>query len=299
MNDRVEPLVSVIMPTYNQAQYINQAIQSVLDQSYENWELIVIDNYSTDKTDAVIASFSDPRIISKKIHNGGVIAASKNVGIFQAKGEWVAFLDSDDFWAANKLKHCLEHAGNNVDIIYHNMATVDEKSKISRRAKIKSWQVNAPITIDLMVRGNALAASSVMVRSKVLRQVNGMNESNCIVAAEDYNTWLRISQFTDGFKYIPQKLGFYRVHNSGISSTKDMSWPTANAIADFKDLLSPAQLIKIEAEFRYLKGRFNYLRGNFIEAHEHLIYAIQFGKLSIKFKSLFMITRIRIFSSGD
>ena len=101
MNATATPLVSVIIPTYNQAHYLVRALQSVLDQTYINWEAIVIDNYSTDNTDEVMADFADPSVTYLKIHNNGVIAASRNEGIRAAKGEWVAFLDSDDWWEKN------------------------------------------------------------------------------------------------------------------------------------------------------------------------------------------------------
>jgi glycosyltransferase involved in cell wall biosynthesis len=96
MNDNASPLVSVVIPTYNHARYLGRALQSVLDQTYKNWEAIVIDNHSTDNTAELIASFADQRITYLKIHNNGVIAASRNAGIRAAKGEWLAFLDSDD-----------------------------------------------------------------------------------------------------------------------------------------------------------------------------------------------------------
>ena len=85
MNETAAPLVSVVIPTFNHASYLARALQSVLDQTYTNWEAIVIDNHSTDKTDEVMASFADPRIIYLKIHNNGVIAESRNVGIRAAK----------------------------------------------------------------------------------------------------------------------------------------------------------------------------------------------------------------------
>ena len=104
MNDVANPLISVVIPTYNHAHYLGCALESVLNQTYTNWEAIVIDNHSTDNTDEVMASFTDPRITYLKIHNNGVIAASRNAGILTAKGKWVAFLDSDDRWYPRKFE---------------------------------------------------------------------------------------------------------------------------------------------------------------------------------------------------
>ena len=90
------PLVSIIMPTYNQANFIVDAIASVLNQSYENWELLVIDNSSTDGTGRFLATIQDARLRVLSIENEGVIARSRNLGIKNSRGELIAFLDSDD-----------------------------------------------------------------------------------------------------------------------------------------------------------------------------------------------------------
>ena len=103
------PLVSVIMPTYNQAAFIGEAIQSVLAQTYSDLELIVIDNYSSDSTRDVVASLRDARVRYFQFANQGVIAAGGNFGVRQARGEVLAFLDSDDAWLPNKLEAQLPH----------------------------------------------------------------------------------------------------------------------------------------------------------------------------------------------
>ena len=88
------PFVSIIIPTYNNAEFWRKALKSVIGQTYNSWEAIVIDNNSTDQTDEVINKFQDIRIKYYKISNYGIIAKSRNLGISLAKGEWIAFLDS-------------------------------------------------------------------------------------------------------------------------------------------------------------------------------------------------------------
>src|SRR3990172_8575884 len=122
----MNPLVSVVIPTYNHARFLGRALQSVLDQTYTNWEAIVIDNHSQDNTDEIVDSFRDPRIILLTIYNNGVIAASRNMGIRAAKGEWIAFLDSDDWWTPNKIQVCLEQINDKVDLVYHSLKLVSE-----------------------------------------------------------------------------------------------------------------------------------------------------------------------------
>lgn len=240
MNETVTPLISIVIPTYNHAGYLGRALQSVLDQTYKNWEVIVIDNHSTDNTDEVMTRFSEPRITYLKIHNKSVIATSRNTGICKAKGEWVAFLDSDDWWTSDKLQVCFDHINDRIDLIYHNLHTVTDNPRLFRFSRTNSWQVTPPALVDLLIRGNAIATSSVVIRTELLIQLNGMNESPDMVAAEDYNTWLRIAQLTEGFKYVSKQLGFYQLHAQSISR-KDMAAPIHHAVAEFVDFLSPLQ----------------------------------------------------------
>ena len=101
---REEDLVSIIMPSYNTASYIKESIQSVLNQTYTNWELIIVDDCSTDETDEVINTITDSRIKYFKNKENSGAAMSRNKALREARGQWVAFLDSDDLWMPNKLE---------------------------------------------------------------------------------------------------------------------------------------------------------------------------------------------------
>ena len=284
MNIKARPLVSVIIPTYNHARYLGRALQSVVDQTYVNWEVIVIDNHSTDNTDELVASFSDPRITYLKIHNNGIIARSRNKGINIAKGEWIAFLDSDDWWAVEKLKILFDSISENVDLIYHDLEVVNDHPRFFSRKKIKSWQVKTPALMNLLLEGNCIGNSSVVVRKSLLEQIGGLNESPEVIAAEDYNTWLRIAQLTDQFLYLPRRLGYYFIHDQGMSQ-KDMSIPARHAVDEFISLLSASQRLKLEANFRYTTGRFNYLAGNYSDTKDDLLFAMKHGYKMTMIKS--------------
>ena len=295
INVNATPLISVVIPTYNHAHYLSRAIQSVLDQSYTYWEAFVIDNHSTDNTDEVMERFTDTRITYLKIHNNGVIAASRNAGMRVANGDWIAFLDSDDWWKVEKLQACIECINAKVDLLYHNLEIINEHPQLFRTKIIKSLQVTSPVLIDLMSRDISIATSSVVVRTKFIKQINGMSESHDMVGAEDYNTWLRVAQLSDGFRHVPKQLGFYQLHNQGISSRNDMSVPTRCAAADFLDLLNPQQKLKFEVNLSYMRGRFNYLNGNFIAAKKDLLIVIKQRKWKLVLKSAWMIVMICFF----
>ena len=97
-------LVSIIMPSYNTGGYIKNSIESVLAQTYENWELIIVDDCSTDDTDSIVGQFSDKRIRYLKNEKNSGAAISRNYALREAKGRWIAFLDSDDLWLPEKLE---------------------------------------------------------------------------------------------------------------------------------------------------------------------------------------------------
>jgi glycosyltransferase involved in cell wall biosynthesis len=291
MIDRVPLLVSVVIPSYNHAQYLGRALQSILDQTYTNWEAIVIDNHSTDHTDEVMGNFTDQRITYLKIHNNGIIAASRNVSIQTAKGEWIAFLDSDDWWSPDKLQVCLDCINDKVDLIYHDMEIVTDKKKSFRRKIIKSWQVRTPVLVDLLLRGNALVNSSVVVRKTILQKLNGINESYKMIAAEDYNTWLRIAQLTDHFVYMPRRLGYYLNHNQSISK-KNMSMSARAAVEEFLPILKPTQKLKLEVNLRYISLRYNYLKYKYSDIKDNFKFILRHGNVVQKIKALILLILI-------
>lgn len=123
-------LVSVIMPSYNTADYISDSIKSVISQTYQNWELIIVDDCSTDNTDDIVSYFSDNRIKYMKNKKNMGAAATRNRALREAKGEWIAFLDSDDLWLPNKLEKQINFMKDNGYVFsYHNYEKIDENNE--------------------------------------------------------------------------------------------------------------------------------------------------------------------------
>ncbi len=277
------------MPSYNHGHLIERAIGSVLAQGYTHWELIIVDNHSIDNTKQLVDGYNDPRIQLLQIHNHGIIAASRNMGVRQARGEWIAFLDSDDWWTPDKLATCVPQLQSGVDVLYHGLALVGAGSGLLRRRKIHCWQTTRPVLPDLLVRGNALATSAVMARRTLLLQVVDRLESREFSAAADYACWLNLAQLTDGFLYLPQVLGSYLVHGQGVSR-RDMSEPTARACAPFLHVLEPEQLRVHRAWLRYARGRYLFASGNRVAAVPELRFAAAASRsFEIRLKSLAML----------
>ena len=122
-------LVSIIMPSYNTAKYIKNSIQSVINQTYTNWELIIVDDCSTDNTDEVVNGIIDDRIHYIKNEKNSGAAVSRNRALREAKGKWIAFLDSDDLWMPQKLNEQIRFMkDNNYHFSYTNYEEIDEQS---------------------------------------------------------------------------------------------------------------------------------------------------------------------------
>ena len=276
-----------MIPTFNHAFYLGKALKSVLNQTFKNWEAIVIDNNSTDDTDKIISNINDTRIKYLKINNNGVIAKSRNLGVKFAKGDWIAFLDSDDWWTKDKLEVCFKNIDNNIDFIYHDLEIKSERLDFIKK-KNKSRKLMKPILIDLLINMNPISNSSVIVRKKLLNKVGGISENRKLTASEDYHMWLKISKITDKFLYLPFTLGYYFVHKASMSN-KDMSIPIRQAVSEFIPELNLKQKIKLEMNLNYISGRFNYLNSNYQLAKENLHKVFKKGSINLKFRSLFML----------
>ncbi|QTE74988.1 glycosyltransferase family 2 protein [Clostridiales bacterium FE2010] len=126
----IDGLVSVIMPSWNTERFIANSIQSVINQTYQNWELIIVDDCSTDDTDNVVAGFSDERIRYLKNEKNCGAALTRNRALREAKGEWIAFLDSDDLWMPEKLEKQIDFMReNNCCLSYHQYEKINEEGQ--------------------------------------------------------------------------------------------------------------------------------------------------------------------------
>ncbi len=215
-------LVSIILPTYNCAHYLHRSVGSVLRQTYLNWELIIIDNYSVDKTAEVVAKFNDKRIKFLQTHNEGIIAKSRNLGIKEARGDFIAFLDADDWWVDAKLQASIDALISGYDIVYHDLFIKTPNKYFYRKkfgARAKTRNLSSPIYTDLKSNGSGITNSSVVISRKILLDVGLISENPKLVAAEDYDCWLRVAKITEKFHRISKVYGYYWVAGSSVSQT--------------------------------------------------------------------------------
>lgn len=217
---RLEPLVSIVIPTYNRASLLRRALCSVLKQTVAEWEVLVIDNHSEDDTDEVVLGLNDPRIRLLKIYNNGIIAASRNMGIREARGQWIALLDSDDWWTPKKLEVSLQALNEGSDIVYHDLSLITNGWMDYFRRKVHTRTLQSPVYEDLVRRGNAITNSSVVVRRALMIEIGGLSEHPDMIAAEDFECWLRLAKVTERFRRLPGTHGYYWADGNNTSSAK-------------------------------------------------------------------------------
>lgn len=285
------PLISVIIPTYNHANYLRRALDSVFSQTYCNFEVIVVDNFSTDSTQEIIDSFKHKGLSHIKFHNEGVIGKSRNRGIKMSSGEWVAFLDSDDFWIEEKLEQCARYFKPNFDVIFHDMYLIQGNQKAASHKKLRGRNLKSPVLDDLLIFGNCIVNSAAVVRKSSIEKVNYISEEKLLCGAEDYNLWLKISKSLGRFKYVQKTLGFYRLHDISVSQ-KNMSVPIKSAVNEFSPLLDVRRRSVLRARIMYVGGRARFKSKNLSSALLLFRFSVAHGLFAIRVKSSLMILTI-------
>lgn len=201
--------VSVVMPTYNRAHLIGAAIQSALDQTFQDFELIVVDDGSTDATEAVVKGLDDPRIRYLYQENRG-IGGARNNGIRQAEGQYIAFLDSDDVWLPEFLALGVEvlEANPGVGLVYAKAQAIDDNGNLMAqiRGALQKYQDD---TLKSVLYGDFICIIACLVRRRCFDRVGLFDES--LKAREDWDMWARMAKYYR-FTHIDKVLAHFRTH---------------------------------------------------------------------------------------
>lgn len=219
-----EGLVSIIIPMYNAEHFIAQTIESVQAQTYVDWEMILIDDCSTDDSDKIVKKYAerDKRIkYSKNLQNLGV-AQTRNCAIRQAEGRYLAFLDSDDLWSVDKLeKQVTFMKEKQVAFCYSACKVIDEYGKIAGKVR----NVPLKVTYRNLLKGNIIPCLTVVLDQKLIKE-QGINIHMPQIPHEDYALWLSILNQGIIAYGVPEVLASYRVRSTSISGNKlkAMKW---------------------------------------------------------------------------
>ncbi|MEW6053681.1 MAG: glycosyltransferase [Nitrospirota bacterium] len=210
------PKVSVIIPTYNRADFLYSAISSVLAQTFQDFEIIVVDDASTDATRDITEGFKEKRLIYVNHKKNKGEAFSRNSGVMQAKGIYIAFLDDDDEWSPEKLSKqvdLLDNAADNVGLVYTGYSVIEKNSQNVLSIKLPS---NKGVVYEDIIRRNFIGTpSTVLIRRACIEKVGLFDED--IAYGLDHDMWIRIAQFFH-FDYIGESLVRYNVHLNRITN---------------------------------------------------------------------------------
>jgi glycosyltransferase involved in cell wall biosynthesis len=225
------PLVSVIVPTYNRAAYLAEAVDSVLNQSYPHLELLVVDDGSTDNTRDVLNQFAGDRRLHVTYQANAGQSRARNAALAQAQGDFFCFLDSDNVWVSDKLQVSLDAFRDNpdVDVVYGDIITINENGEELSRRNMRRF---SGAIVAEMLKDNCVTMNTAMFRRRCYLEQGGMSETRRV--ADDYDLWLRYSVFFQ-FLYLPRFLAKYRVMEDQISSDKSARFESNfQILADFE-----------------------------------------------------------------
>jgi glycosyltransferase involved in cell wall biosynthesis len=261
MSDNRYPLVSVIINCYNGELYLEEAIDSVLNQTYKNWEIIFWDNKSIDSSAKIVKNYTDKRIKYYKSSTHTSLGKARNKSINYASGEWCAFLDCDDLWTSEKLQKQIDIANNNnVGLIYGRMSVFSKNNNYSsnwsnRMIKNKNNLTNSlpeGEIFDKLLQHNFIPLLTAIFRRDLFSQIGGISEHMEI--AEDYDLFVKLSRLTRAC-VVREVVAYYRVHENNLSigrQEQDFS-ETIEIVSRYLPLDGAIQALKVHHSFRSIQ----------------------------------------------
>lgn len=212
--------VSVIIPTYNRAEFLSTAITSVLNQTFQDFEIIVVDDCSKDNTPEVVSRFNDKRIKYIRNETNKGEAGARNTGIVNSNSEYIAFLDDDDEWLPEKLElqvNLLKNSPTKVGVVYTGYIEIDRTNKkiLWKMIPTKKGDIHK----DMFIKNYVGIPSTVILRRVCFERIGLFDEN--VVYPTDYDMWIRISK-EFYFEYIEKPLVRYHIHDNSISNNSEI-----------------------------------------------------------------------------
>jgi len=224
----VSPMVSIIIPAFNAMTYLPETLESALSQTYENTEVLVVDDGSTDDVVQYVSGHPDSRVRLLRKANGG-LASARNKGLLSAKGDYMAFLDADDLWDATKLERqvrCLE-AAKRVGLSHTGIRFIDQiGNEVNKPLGVSG---NGDVRDSVVLENPVRCGSTPVVRARCFADVGGFDET--LRFAEDWDMWIRIAE-KHHFNAISEPLTAYRQHASNMTKSHTVIMPNMLKILD-------------------------------------------------------------------
>ncbi|RYY39884.1 MAG: glycosyltransferase [Chitinophagaceae bacterium] len=215
------PTVSVVMPVYNASEFLREAIDSIVEQTFTNWELIIVEDCSTDDSAAIVRQYTDPRIKAHfRAQNGGVVAAM-NDGLRQASGEFIAVMHADDVSKRERLQLEVEWLQQHPEhaVVAGFIEKIDTRGNNCGIWNLDRRVIDSAHIRRHMLRENCIAHSSVLMRGSVVKKYGyDSGQQKAGFAVEDYALWLEM--LSDGYEFgkVPEVLLRYRIHSQSATS---------------------------------------------------------------------------------
>lgn len=286
-------MISVIIPAFNSEQFIVQAIESVFFQTYQNFELIVVDDGSRDNTRNILENYKDTKNISLISQKNQGAAAARNAGIKSSRGDYISFLDSDDVWLPRKLevqKKCIESKPK-IGVVYSDWSTFDENGIIEENFPLSRKLPRPSGDIFNELIGSCLLSTiTVMIKKEVFNDVGYFDEH--LVRGEDYDLWLRIAA-KHLFVYCPGTVAMYRQRSGSlthsITKAKDHKPDelmvinnTLERYPEKRKEINDKKLKRRYSDVYFQRGYSAYYRGDFRLAKNYFRSSIVAWPLSLK-----------------
>jgi len=206
----MDNLVSIITPVYNSAKYIGDAIMSVLEQTYPNWEMLIVDDCSKDNTAEVVKQFTDPRIKYFRLERNYGAAIARNKALDRAQGKYIAFLDADDMWKKDKLEKQLNFMMKN------NIGFSFTGYEILREGNNKAIKVPPKVNYGQFMKNTIIGTLTVMINREIVGEVRLVN----VKQDHDSMTWAKLLREENIAYGINESLAYYRKMKGSLSDNK-------------------------------------------------------------------------------
>ena len=287
------PKVSVIIPAYNAMSYLPQTLESVLNQTYQDFEVIIVDDGSTDNVEDWIKKVTDSKVKYISQQNQGP-AVARNTGITNSKGTYIAFLDADDLWHPQKLEKQVDILDKSpkVGLVYSWVGSVDEQGTVN--SKIRKNYAEGNVWQKIIEHNIIECGSNPMIRRACFEQVGKFDPQ--IAYAQDWQMWLKIASFYD-FKVVKESLVYYRAHSGNRSKKWYLMEQNYQALIEkvFASMPSNLQVYKNRCySFAYLRIAWKTLQSlngecqksiefsrKAIDYYPQIIYSRKFIRLSL------------------
>lgn len=285
-----QPKFSVVIPNYNREADLSRCLDSLVAQTFKNFEVLVCDDGSTDKSAEVAAGYLD-RLDLKfdTAENFGGPARPRNRGIGLARASYVAFLDSDDWWTPLKLENSLPALDAGADVVYHDLYVVRSIEQQSFSERLESSPPQAQMFEALLCTGVSIPNSSAIVKKSLLEKIGGVCEDKELISVEDYDTWVCLARQTDRFVRLVNCDGYYWAGGGNISAATPRQLSRIRALYErHLHALVPGVKRKAEGFLAYRVARIAQQCGDSKTALKHFRMALSSPiEYQYKIKSLY------------